>query len=62
MKVTTLILSVVCAASFSSCCCQSQPMPKLRPMPGDCGTTTTTPQQPGDGQQVIKVWRTKGGK
>ncbi len=33
MKAITLILAAACAVSFSSCCCQSQPMPKLRPMP-----------------------------
>ncbi|MCQ2366941.1 MAG: hypothetical protein MJ056_07265 [Akkermansia sp.] len=53
MKAFTLILTVVCALSFSSCCCQSQPMPKLRPLPGNCDV----PQQ----QYVpVKVWTTKG--
>ncbi len=33
MKAITLILAVACTVSLSSCCCQSQPMPKLRPMP-----------------------------
>ncbi len=33
MKAITLILAVACAVSFSSCCCQKQAMPKLRPMP-----------------------------
>jgi len=38
MKVTTLILAVMGAASLSSCCCQSQPVPPLRPMPDfGCG-------------------------
>ncbi|MBR4108438.1 MAG: hypothetical protein IKK45_07130 [Akkermansia sp.] len=35
MKFTTLILAVACSVAFSSCCCQTQPMPKLRPMPKD---------------------------
>ena len=33
MKLTTLIVSVACAVALSSCCCQTQPMPKLRAMP-----------------------------
>ena len=33
MKAISLILAVACTVSFSSCCCQKQPMPKLRPMP-----------------------------
>ncbi len=33
MKAITLILAVASAVSFSSCCCQSQSMPGLRPMP-----------------------------
>ncbi|MBE6436323.1 MAG: hypothetical protein E7030_09005 [Akkermansiaceae bacterium] len=37
MKATTLILAMACAVGFSSCCCQSQSMPPLRPMPtGEC--------------------------
>ncbi len=50
MKAITLILAAACTVSLSSCCCQSQPMPKLRPMPkfqpvDDCvpGQTTDTP-------------------
>ncbi len=46
MKAITLILAVACTVSLSSCCCQSQPMPKLRPMPKfqptDCVPTTPT--------------------
>ncbi len=33
MKAITLILAAACTVSLSSCCCQSQSMPKLRPMP-----------------------------
>ena len=54
MKVITLILSVVCAVSFSSCCCQSQPMPKLRPLPGNCDVPAQQQYVP------VKVWQTKG--
>lgn len=56
MKATTLILAVVCAVSFSSCCCQSQPVPPLRPMP-KCNAVqdvATPPTEP------IKVLNTKG--
>ncbi len=53
MKAITLLLAVACAVSFSSCCCQSQPMPKLRPMPKFQPVDDTTPQQP------IKVFRDK---
>lgn len=57
MKFTTLLLAVACAVGFSSCCCQTQPMPKLRPFPKDCQTTTpvaTTPEAP------VKVFEGKG--
>ncbi|MBQ4613967.1 MAG: hypothetical protein IJB31_03470 [Akkermansia sp.] len=54
MKAITLILAVVTAAAFSSCCCQSQPMPSLRPMPKDCGDTPEVAVQP------IKVLPYKG--
>lgn len=56
MKATTLILAVACAVSFSSCCCQSQPVPPLRPMP-KCQATqdvVTPPTEP------IKVLPQKG--
>lgn len=44
MKASTLILAVVCAVGFSSCCCQTQSMPPLRPMPtGECCTQDETP-------------------
>ena len=33
MKVLTFILASASALAFSSCCCQSQPMPKLPKMP-----------------------------
>ena len=33
MKAFTLVSIVVSAVAFSSCCCQSQPAPGLRPMP-----------------------------
>ncbi len=35
MKFTAIILSVVSAVAFSSCCCQNQAAPKLRAMPSD---------------------------
>ncbi|MCQ2364111.1 MAG: hypothetical protein MJ051_00975 [Akkermansia sp.] len=58
MKFTSLLLAVACAVGFSSCCCQTQPMPKLRPFPKDCKVTTpapaTTPEAP------VKVFQGKG--
>lgn len=56
MKSITLILTLACAmVCFSSCCCQTQSAPPLRPMPGDCDT----PEMP---QQPIKVFKDKNGK
>lgn len=56
MKFTSLLLAVACAVGFSSCCCQTQPMPKLRPFPKDCQVTTptVTPDAP------VKVFEGKG--
>lgn len=55
MKFTALILAVGCAVGFSSCCCQTQSMPKLRPFPKDCQQIDmTTPQGP------VKVLDVKG--
>ncbi len=56
MKAITLILAFACAASFSSCCCQSQPMPKLRPMPKFPPMEDAVPDQP------VKVFEGKNGK
>lgn len=60
MKFTTLIVSVACAVAFSSCCCQTQPMPKLRPMPKDLVPEEQVgqpglPGQPGLLGQPVKV-------
>ncbi len=49
MKAITLILAVACTVSLSSCCCQSQPMPKLRPMPKFQPTDDCVPGQPAEG-------------
>ncbi len=46
MKAITLILAAVCTVSLSSCCCQSQPMPKLRPMPKFKPVDACVPGQP----------------
>ncbi|MBO5684613.1 MAG: hypothetical protein J6R92_06655 [Akkermansia sp.] len=46
MKFTALIVSVACAIGFSSCCCQTQPMPKLRAMPKNL-VPEEQPGQPG---------------
>lgn len=58
MKFTSHLLAVACAVGFSSCCCQTQPMPKLRPFPKDCKVTepapATTPEAP------VKVFQGKG--
>ena len=56
MKAITLILAVATAVGFTSCCCQSQPMPPLRPMPKDCGDTPEVAVQP----KPIKVLPQKG--
>lgn len=53
MKFTALILAVVCAVGVSSCCCQTQAMPKLRPFPKDC-------QQIDIPQAPVKVLDVKG--
>ena len=66
MKFTTLLVSVACAVAFSSCCCQTQSMPKLRSMPRDLvpeeqpvqpGTPGASDAQPGE---PVKVLGTKG--
>lgn len=46
MKAVTLITIIVSAAVLSSCCCQSQSMPPLRPMPKDLATDTQVPVEP----------------
>ncbi|MBR6576687.1 MAG: hypothetical protein IKK73_06115 [Akkermansia sp.] len=54
MKFTAIILSVVSAVAFSSCCCQTQSAPKLRKVPADLvpaeqpGQPATPAAQPGD--------------
>ncbi len=61
MKFTTLLLSVACAVGFSSCCCQSQPMPKLRPFPKDCKEVMTpAAQAPMAPEAPVKVFEGKG--
>lgn len=59
MKFTTLIVSVACAVALSSCCCQTQPMPKLRPMPKNLvpeDQPVQQPVQPGSvAEQPVKV-------
>lgn len=53
MKATTLILALACAVGFSSCCCQSQSMPPLRPMPtGECCGNNQDQPAPGVEQPV----------
>ena len=63
MKFTALILAVACAVGVSSCCCQTQSMPKLRAMPKNLvpeeqpvqpGTIATQPTEP------VKVLGTTG--
>lgn len=59
MKSIALILTLACTAvSFSSCCCQSQPMPPLRPFPKDCNEVPVTPPV----QEPVKVLPTDKGK
>lgn len=54
MKAFTLVSILICAVGLSSCCCQSQPMPALRPMPKDLVSDTQTPVEP------VKVLDYKG--
>lgn len=44
MKAVTLITLVVGAVALSSCCCQSQSMPALRPMPKNLISDVTAAQ------------------
>ena len=61
MKFTTLIVSVACAVAFSSCCCQTQPAPKLRSMPKNLVPEEqpvqpcATAGQPGAPTEPVKV-------
>ncbi len=54
MKLTAIILSVACAVGISSCCCQTQSMPKLRAFPKDC-RQIELPQGQTPGQPPVKV-------
>ncbi len=65
MKAITLILAVACTVSLSSCCCQSQPMPKLRPMPKFQPTDACLPNAgaPADATEPVHVMQSgKGSK
>ncbi len=63
MKAITLILAVACTVSLSSCCCQSQPMPKLRPMPKFQATDACVPGQAAQADQPVHVMQSgKGSK
>ncbi|MCI7698542.1 MAG: hypothetical protein MSQ05_04070 [Akkermansia sp.] len=55
MKILTSVLAFVSALAVSSCCCQSQPMPKLPKMPR-CDEPTMVPQTP---QEPVKVFHDK---
>lgn len=46
MKAVTLVSIVVSAIGFSSCCCQTQPMPPLRPEPKDLIQDQVIPVEP----------------
>lgn len=54
MKAYTLVSIVACVVGLSSCCCQSQSMPALRPMPKNLISDTPTPVEP------VKVFDYKG--
>ncbi len=56
MKAVTLITMLVGSVALSSCCCQSQPAPPLRPMPKDL--VKDTPQAPY--VEPVKVFTQKG--
>ncbi|MBR3903276.1 MAG: hypothetical protein IKJ29_06435 [Akkermansia sp.] len=58
MKFTALILSVVSAVALTSCCCQTQAMPKLRKMPTDLVPEEmpgAPGEQPGAPTEPVKV-------
>lgn len=55
MKAFTLATIVICALSISSCCCQSQPEPPLRPMEKDLVTDTQTVIEPPVIVEPVKV-------
>ncbi len=57
MKAVSLITLLVGAIAVSSCCCQSQPAPKLRPMPKDLVNDAAQPPLP---VEPVKVFTQKG--
>lgn len=54
MKAITLVTVILSVVAISSCCCQSQAMPGLRPMPKNLVTDQPTPLEP------VKVLDVKG--
>lgn len=58
MKAVTLIMIIVGAVALNSCCCQSQAVPQLRPMPKNL-LSDVPPQQP---TEPVKVLDYKGSK
>ena len=56
MKAFTLIAILTCAIGLNSCCCQSQSMPALRPMPKNLVDDSPVQTQP------VKVINYKEGK
>ena len=62
MKFIALTLAAVTALSFSSCYCQSQPAPKLHPMPKNLDQEVDQPGTPGQPDQPVKVYNEKKGK
>lgn len=62
MKAITLILAAATALSFSACCCQSQPAPKLHPMPKDLDNDVDNNIPGNVPDQPIKVYQDKKGK
>lgn len=59
MKAFTLISILVSAMALNSCCCQSQKVPPLRPMPRDLLSDTVPPTLQ---QEPVKVINYKEGK
>lgn len=59
MKAVSLISVIVCAMALNSCCCQSQPMPPLRPMPKNLGNLDAMTPAPVCSEPV-KVFNQKG--
>lgn len=63
MKSITLMLTVACTlVGLSSCCCQTQGPPPLRPMPKYCEPAEIQTQVPAPIEQPTRILPTDKGK